>query len=346
LFRLGGRESIPRHGGTFKRKADATDRRNWILGEMANGRVPDLRLLDVTYVTRTLRSAAETWRKSRVDVADGTATTHLVNIGRILPVLGDKEVSAIDVADVSSLVAALHEKGLARETIRKTKATLAMVLDFAGVTPNPARDRSVKLPREELEELTPPTAAHLEAVLRMLPRAYRLPTLVLDATGMRVGELEGMTWSEIDEPDNRWRVRRSVSKTSRPRWVPLGDFPHSSLAVFDAVMALVPREDRDTAAQVFAGFDADAYRTALARACKAAAVPAFSPHDLRHRRCTLWHLGGIPVALAAAWAGHSPQEHLKTYAHATLTDRRELDYEPLIRASHARTAHTSVIPGA
>lgn len=50
----------------------------------------------------------------------------------------------------------------------------------------------------------------------------------------------------------------------------------------------------------------------------------FSPHDLRHRRATLWHLSGVPAVQAAAWLGHSPTEHLRTYAHATLIDRREI----------------------
>ena len=35
-----------------------------------------------------------------------------------------------------------------RETIRKTVATLAMVFDFHGITPKPARDKRVRLPRE------------------------------------------------------------------------------------------------------------------------------------------------------------------------------------------------------
>jgi hypothetical protein len=34
---------------------------------------------------------------------------------------------------------------------------------------------------------------------------------------------------------------------------------------------------------------------------------------------------GRPIVEAAAWLGHSPQEHLKTYAHATLSDRSEID---------------------
>jgi hypothetical protein len=49
----------------------------------------------------------------------------------------------------------LVAKGKARETVRKTVTVLAMVLDHAGVTPNPARDRvHVRLPRENRAENT------------------------------------------------------------------------------------------------------------------------------------------------------------------------------------------------
>jgi integrase len=83
---------------------------------------------------------------------------------------------------------------------------LAQVLAHAGVQPNPARDKqTVRLPREDRREVNPPTADHVEAVLRLLPRANRLPTLVLDATGMRVGELEALAWGDVDEPRCRWR---------------------------------------------------------------------------------------------------------------------------------------------
>jgi integrase len=184
--------------------------------------------------------------------------------------------------------------------------------------------------------LTPPTAAHVLAVLRLIPRAYRLALLVLDATGMRIGELEGMVWGDVDEPAGRWRVRREVSKTRKPRWVPLADFPGCPLEIFDAVVALMPREDRDLEAPVLAGFTGDAFRTAIAKACKAAAVPLFSPHDLRHRRATLWHFQGVPHVQAAAWLGHTPAEYLKTYAHATLTERSEIQYRELLDAIAVR----------
>jgi integrase len=99
--------------------------------------------------------------------------------------------------------------------------------------------------------------------------------------------------------------------------------------VLQAVLELVPREDRELTARVFSDITGDSLRTALARACKATGTPLFSPHDLRHRRGSLWHLTGVPPVQAAAWLGHSVQEHLRTYAHVML-DRTELDYAAML----------------
>lgn len=316
-YRLGGRESSKRYAGSFRTKAEAVERRRWVDGELAAMRVPEIARIQTPPTVVTLSAVAERWRASRLDVSDGTAATHRVNLGRIVPKLGQRPVDAITVATVAELVTELHEAGLARESIRKTRATLAMVLDFAGIVPNPARSDKVRLPREDRAEVNPPTAAHVQAVHRLLSSDYKLVTVVLDATGMRVGELEALTWGDIDEPAGRWRVSQAVAKTRQARWVPV------PADVFAAVVELVPRDDRHVDRQVFEGFGADRYRTALTRACKAAAIPAFSPHDLRHRRATLWHLSGVPIVEAAAWLGHSPTEHVKTYAHATLADRSE-----------------------
>jgi len=39
----------------------------------------------------------------------------------------------------------------------------------------------------------------------------------LGCPGMRIGELERLTWRDIDEPRIRWRI--ATTKTGRPRWV-------------------------------------------------------------------------------------------------------------------------------
>lgn len=322
MYRLGGRESGPRYGGSFQTKREALARKAWLAGELAALRVPDLHLAGDA-AAPTLRSVAARWQASRVDVAPGTLATYRVALGRVLPRLGDQAVDRIDAQLVASLVADLHEAGLRKQTIRKTVSVLAMVLDHGRVQPNPARDRlTVRLPREERRQVEPPSADHVEAVARLLPSRYRLPLLVLDATGMRVGELEALSWGDLDEPRGRWRI--ATSKTGRPRWVtppPL---------LLEAVLALCPRDDRHPDRRVFERFTSERFRTALARACTAAGVPSFSPHDLRHRRVSLLHLGGMPWARIGELVGHDDLvTTARTYTHVVV-DERELDYAELL----------------
>jgi integrase len=209
-----------------------------------------------------------------------------------------------------------------RESIRKSVTALALVLDFARITPNPARDRvTVKLPREEPEEPNPPTAAHVEAVYRLLPSTHRLPLLFLDWSGARVSGIDHALVGDYDEPRSRVRLRAATTKTRRALWVEL----HPVLA--DALEAkLGPREDRNPDARLFADSGADALRTAIAKACKAAGIPLWSPHDLRHRRISLLHLRGVPWARIGEFVG---QRNLSvtadTYTHV-LVDEAELDY--------------------
>jgi integrase len=229
-----------------------------------------------------------------------------------------------DAADVAELVANLCESRR-RETVRKMLLVLAMIFDHAGVTPNPARNRTaVKLPFERKSEIVPPTADHVRAVHDLLPTRYRFPLLVLDESGVRLGELEGLRWGDVDESRTRWRVSQSVSKTGRARWVNVAP------VVVDAVMALVPRDDRMPDRPVFQGFGGDRFRTAVTRACAAAGVPGFSPHDLRHRRISLLHLGGVPWARIGEHVG---QRNLavtaNTYTHV-LAEEAELDYAALL----------------
>jgi integrase len=323
IFRLGGRESSPRYAGSFKRREDALARRRWVEGELAAMRVPDLRLVAEPPRAATLREFATSWQAARVDVSEGTAQTYRVALGRLLPRLGDRAAAELEPHDVAELVANLAEAGLRKQTIRKTVSVLAMILDHHGIAPNPARDARVKLPREERRELTPPTAEHVEAVVRLLPTRYRLPALVLDATGMRIGELEGLTWGDVDEPRDRWRVSGTVAKTGRARWVPV------PTVLFQAVTQLVAREDRVPERPVFHGFGGDRFRTAITRACTAAGVPSFSPHDLRHRRVSLLHLGGMPWARIGELVGHDDLvTTARTYTHV-VADEREVDYAAL-----------------
>jgi integrase len=307
---------------------EARLRRDWIAGELAAMRLPDLSLLASGPVTApTLRETAERWKASRVDVTEATRVLHRVALDRVLPILGDRPIDELTGDDVALLVEQLAATGRKRETIRKSVKYLAAVLDFASVDPNPARDRQrVRLPYEEQVEINPPTAAHVEAVYRLLAPAYRLPLLWLDWSGARVASVDLLLVGDYDERERRVRLRESTTKTRQALWVELPQ------ALSDALEASIgPREDRDPANRMFQGATADRLRTALARACKAAGVPVFSPHDLRHRRISLLHRQGRSWAEIGRLVGQRKLSvTADTYTHV-LSDGAELSYASLTK---------------
>jgi integrase len=324
-FRTGGRETKASYAGSFRREADARARLRWVDGELAAMRVPDVALVAAQpKKAPTLREVADRWLASRIDVADQTRRQHHADVNRVAPLLG-RRIDEIASADIAAVVSQLVEAGKARETIRKSVMALAMIFDYAGVDPNPARDkRTIKLPRAEREEIKPPTAEHIRAVHALLGTQHRLPLLTLDDTGMRLSELAELTWGDVDEARGRWRISASTSKTGKARWVRV------TPTIFAAVMDLCPRDDRAPERRVFEGFGGDRFRTAIGRACTAAGVPAFSPHDLRHRRISLLLREEDPVTVARLVGHARASMSLDVYGHV-LVDEAELDYETMLR---------------
>lgn len=79
------------------------------------------------------------------------------------------------------------------------------------------------------------------------------------------------------------------------------------------------------------GADPGRLRTDIARACRATGTPLWSPHGLRHRRLSLWHMAGVPVAEMTRRVG---QRRLSTtldrYSQVVL-ERREIDRAALLQ---------------
>ena len=318
-YRLGGRESALRYGGAFRTKGDADARARWIAGEIAAMRVPDLpALTEPPPAVVPVSVAALRWRESRIDAAPSTRETLRKSVAHAVATFGDRDPATLSPQEIAAWVGELAER-FAPGTVEKALGALRQLLDHVGVEPNPARDRRVRLPRRRREEIEPPTATEVEAIVAAVAPRYRLPLVVLEATAMRVGELEHLRWGDVDVAGGRWRVARQHEKAGRGRWV---NVPPD---VFAAVDALVPREDRDLEAPIFKGVEQSALRREMARSCKAAGIPLYSPHDLRHRRISLWHHQGISWAQIGAWAGQASKlVTADTYTHV-LVDGDEID---------------------
>lgn len=325
-FRCGGREAATQYGGSFKTKREADERKRWVAGELAAKRVPEIRYSESPQA-RTIAVAAKRWLASRIDVAESTKTRNGLEVDRIVRLLGSIAVDVLAAERVATFVTTLVEEKYARGTIRKTLQTLAMILDHERVDPNPAREKQVKLPHAEDEEINPPTADHVAAVYRRLPSKHRLALVWLDWSGARVSSIDLTLVGDYDEPRRRVRLRKGTTKTRKALWVEL----HPVLA--EAIEATLPhRRFRDHGARLFGDSGADALRTSIPKACKAEGIPIFSPHDLRHRRISLLHLRGVPWARIGEFVGQkSLSVTADTYTHV-LSDERELDYAKLLES--------------
>lgn len=323
-FKLGNQDV--HYAGSFRRRADAVLRQQWISGLIASGHGKDIRKIIRAHETNaiTVTEAGKRWLTTRIDISKSTKRIHGDSLRRLEGLIGDVAVAELTVDQIAAAIAKVAEDHK-RSTVRKSLNVLQQVLDHQDLVPNPARSPKIRLPRQQRVTISPPETEHVEAVVRLLPARYRLPVLALDATGMRISELCNLTWDDIDEHHGRWRVRPEASKTGVPRWIDPVD-----VDIHAAVCALVPREDRVGAAKVFSDLEDTRLRTAITRACKALGVPGWSPHSLRHRRISLLVLRGTPVPRVSAYVGHARGSMtIDTYSHVLINDS-EVDYTALL----------------
>ena len=118
---------------------------------------------------------------------------------------------------------------------------------------------------------------------------------------MRVGEMHSLEWRDVDvdgNPDSALRVGKSAGAR---RWVAVPPELMAEIDGGDTAQRSHPRSAgfrrRDTERR---------QERDPARACKAAGIAHYHPHDLRHRSASVQIARGVPVTLLAAQLGHSP----------------------------------------
>lgn len=237
--------------------------------------------------------------------------------------------SKIRGSDVQEWVAELDAE-LAPRSVAKYWQVLAQVLDFAEVTPNPARHKLVKLPYVDVEEAVPPSVQHFQAMLGKLSKRLRLPAVFLEQTAARVSELRMWEWQDIDVVGSRIRSRGVKGRrgTRRVLWREVPPW------LMELLLETVPPDDRLTGRRLFPNLKEGTMRDAMARACRSVGIPSYSPHDLRHRRGSLWHAGGMPARELAERMGHSKASmSLDVYTHVMAPEEADSEaMELLVRA--------------
>lgn len=320
-YRLGGRAYPVRHGGSFGIWREAKARRDFIGGELAAGRDPAiaLRALAEAPARRTLRALFDDFENSRVDVSPKTLALYRNARDRLrsLAKLAPNEITPAHVQTwiAENSTASDDFPALAPKSLAHYLSTLRQVLDYCDVTPNPARSPKVKLPDQAVEEINPPSADEWKVITAKVSSRLSLVVRFIECEGLRVSEALKLTYGDVDFANRRIRISRARTKgrTAGQRWL---DVPNELL---DEIDEFVPLEDRHRDRLVFPRITAMQIRDDLYRACRFAGIASYSPHDLRHRRLSLWVAQQLDPVRVKSWSGHSKTSMLlDVYSHVMI----------------------------
>ena len=234
----------------------------------------------------------------------------------ILPRLGHLPIDEIRTADIQVWFDELCDQNYARETILKIRHIISPAFDSAVedelITRNPLKSRRLTINTQKgghHQAIPPEKMSEVRASLHLLPQREKRMAALLCYTGMRLEEVLGLRWEDIDFAAGHIHIQRAVVHPSRnqpevkppktktsTRTIPL----HSQLAAHLQPAAaegfVLGGEKPLTYQQQKRSFD---------KIRKTFSMGNFSAHDFRDTCATEWQERGMPRAIISRLLGHA-----------------------------------------
>lgn len=243
------------------------------------------------------------------------------------PNLGPLRLAAIQPSDVQRWVKQLSST-LAPSTVGVAHRILSGILKTAvadrRIVSNPCI--GTKLPRVIKPRVQPISEDQLIAVVRHMPRRHQALVILAAGTGLRQGEIFGLTVDRLDLHRRTVLVNRQLINVNgrEPFFGPPKSQASVRVVPLPAVVADALREHLTaypSPALVFTNNEGaplrrSAFWTEWNRALRHAGVPTIRFHELRHFYASLLIRHGESVKTVQARLGHaSASETLDTYSH-------------------------------
>jgi integrase len=306
---VGGRDTWRKAGDTIDEATDFLAKVKRELHEHAVfGTVP--------IEDRPFKDVAEEYLRA-VERTHSTTTYHdetnkLRNV--LVPAFKDRSIASIGARDVQRFL----EVRAAKVSIATRNRDLSLLssvfrraVKLGYCRENPAR--GFARPKEEARSFPYHDIAAQRRLVETCHESIRPFVALALETGLRQGELLRLEWSAVDLERRQLTVR--VSKTKRPRTVPLTSAALDALCALQAARGAVPMAGPDrvfaTLPERWAGHS---HRLFVA-ATKAAKVPGLRFHDLRHLFASNLVRAGVPITDVAQLLGHATLAMSLRYAN-------------------------------
>lgn len=224
-----------------------------------------------------------------------------------------------------------QENGLKPRTIKSLLSILSEYHTFkTGKTIESHKSQLSSVIRSEqtalLKTLTRPQAAKLIKLCKQNVSDDKLAVLIAIHTGMRKGEVFGLTWGDVDLLRGRIIVQRSYNgptKNGKSRIIPI------SSTLEKVLLARMPINSDNCIedVKILKQFDPNPYLKAL---CKKADIPTITFHNLRHTFATLALESGKSPKIVQETLGHSNVSTTLDIYWGSTQERIDLDFLPEI----------------
>jgi integrase/recombinase XerC len=282
------------------------------------------------------------------DLTAHTVRAYLGDVSGMLAhaaALGHHDIATLDIRALRSWLARQQSLGKARSTLARRSAAIRVFTAWAQRTGRAETDPGALLGSPKAHKSLPPALNVSEARVLLenaataaddgSPVGLRDAAILelLDATGIRVGELCGL---DVDDVDRGRRVVRVFGKGRKERTVPYGVPAERALDRW-LVAGRPALFATGAGAALFLGarggrLDQRAVRTLVHRRIEEVpGAPDLGPHGLRHTAATHLLEGGADLRTVQELLGHASLATTQIYTHVT-TDRLRAAY----RLAHPR----------
>lgn len=312
------------HAKHFTRKVDGQRWLDEVTASVVTGTYVAPRAGNITF-----KEYAEQWRASQPYRPSTAEVVRIALVNRVYPLVGDVPLAAFTPDTVQRMVKAL-ENSFAPSTVEVTYSYVSTVFKAAVASRRIASTPCVgiKLPERAKKKVVPLSVDEVFAVSDAMPERYRAMVLLAAGTGMRQGEIFGLTTDRVRFLQRRIVVDRQLRGVEDgqpifgPPKTPTSDreVPLPQI-VADALAAHLEAFPAGESGLIFTTAKGEPLRkssvwSAWKQATKAAGVEGEGMHSLRHHYASLLIKHGESVKVVQERLGHkSAQETLDTYSH-------------------------------
>ncbi len=289
------------------------------------------------------------WKPSTLGDYYTTVTRHLN------PLIGALRPEELDAEQLRRCVEGLREKGFSKQQYAKAKAILKgylgqredgrrliQELEFIPFQPRRTKEESwEEAPDQRIKAFDRRQQSQLEQAALELPDYKGIGVLLAVNLGLRIGEICGLKWEDIDWADRTLTIRRTVLRVKnfaeeggRTRLVlnrPKSRTSYRTIPIPRGIYKLLERcHNQRTAVSEFvvctksgAMTEPRSYRRLYQKLVEAAKLSRVSFHGLRHTFATRGLESGMDIKTLSELLGHSNTTvTLNIYAHSMMEEKR------------------------